>query len=98
MISTMKKRLFTAAAILLAAPLFAQTISWDLSPVTASLRTLVPNLLGLLCFVALFGWTIWNLVQNWKDRAEILSNAVWGLVIIVVGYGIVYGAMNVLLR
>lgn len=98
MISTMKKRLFTAAATLLAAPLFAQTISWDLSPVTASLRTLVPNLLGLLCFVALFGWTIWNLVQNCKDRAEILSNAGWALVIIAVGYGMVYGAMNVLLR
>ena len=94
----MKKRLFTAAAILLAAPLFAQTISWDLSPVTASLRTLVPNLLGLLCFVALFGWTIWNLVQNWKDRDEILSNAGWALVIIAVGHGMVYGAMNVLLR
>ena len=88
----MKKRFFTVAAALTAAPLFAQTISWDLSPVTASLRTLIPNLLGLSCFV------IWNLVQNWKDRAEILSNAVWGLVIIVVGYGIVYGAMNVLLR
>ena len=88
----MKKRFFTVAAALTAAPLFAQTISWDLSPVTASLRTLVPNLLGLLCFVALFGWT------NWKDRAEILSNAGWALVIIAVGYGIVYGAMNVLLR
>ena len=98
MISTMKKRFFTVAAALTAAPLFAQTISWDLSPVTASLRTLVPNLLGRLCFVALFGWTIWNLVQNWKDRAEILSNAGWALVIIAVGYGIVYGAMNVLLR
>ena len=98
MISTMKKRFFTVAAALMAAPLFAQTISWDLSPVTASLRTLVPNLLGLLCIVALFGWTIWNLVQNLKDRAEILSNAGWALVIIAVGYGIVYGAMNVLLR
>ena len=87
MISTMKKRFFTVAAALTAAPLFAQTISWDLSPVTASLRTLVPNLLGLLCFVALFGWTIWN-----------LSNAGWALVIIAVGYGMVYGAMNVLLR
>ena len=94
----MKKRFFTVAAALTAAPLFAQTISWDLSPVTASLRTWVPNLLGLLCFVALFGWTIWNLVQNGKDRAEILSNAGWALVIIAVGYGIVYGAMNVLLR
>lgn len=94
----MKKTLFTAVAAMMAAPLFAQTISWDLSPVTSSLRTLVPDLLALLCFVALFGWTIWNLVQNWKDRAEILSNAGWALVIIAVGYGMVYGAMNVLLR
>ena len=94
----MKRTLFTVVAAMMAAPLWAQTISWDLSPVTSSLRTLVPNLLGLLCFVALFGWTIWNLVQNWKDRAEILSNAGWMLLIIGVGYGIVYGAMNVLLR
>lgn len=93
-----KKTLFIAVALLSGMPLFAQTINWDLSPVTTSLRSLVPNLLGLLCFVALFGWTIWNLVQNWKDRAEILSNAGWTLLIIAVGYGIVYGAMNVLLR
>lgn len=94
----MKKTLFAVISTLLAAPLFAQTISWDLSPVTTSLRTLIPNLLGLSCFVILFGWTIWNLVQNWKDRAEILSNAAWALVIIAVGYGMVYGAMNVLLQ
>lgn len=95
----MKKTLFTAAAAaMMTAPLFAQTISWDLSPVTSSLKTLVPNLLGLLCFVALFGWTIWNLVQNWKDRSEILANAGWMLLIIGIAYGIVYGAMNVLLR
>lgn len=94
----MKKPLFTAAAAMMTAPLFAQTISWDLSPVTSSLKTLVPNLLGLLCFVALFGWTIWNLVQNWKDRSEILANAGWMLLIIGIAYGIVYGAMNVLLR
>ena len=95
---TMKKTLFTVVAAMMAAPLFAQTISWDLSPVTSSLRSLVPNLMGILLFVALVGWTIWNLVQNWKDRAEIITNAGWGLLIIGVCYGIVYGAMNVLLQ
>lgn len=93
----MKRKLVTFFLLLIAAPLFSQTINWDLSPVTSSLRTLIPNLLGILCFVALFGWTVWNLVQNWKDRAEILSNAGWMLLIIAVGYGIVYGAMNILL-
>lgn len=93
----MKKSIVVFFLLLTAAPLSAQTINWDLSPVTSSLRTLIPNLLGILCFVALFGWTIWNLVQNWKDRAEILSNAAWMLLIIAVGYGIVYGAMNILL-
>ena len=53
--------------------------------------------LGIFCFVALFGWTVWNLIQNWKDRAEILINAGWALLIIAVGYGIVYGAMQILL-
>ena len=64
---------------------------------TSSLRTLIPNLLGIFCFVALVGWTVWNLIQNWKDRAEILTNAAWSLLIIAIAYGIVYGAMNILL-
>lgn len=93
----MKRTVFVTLSLLLAAPLFAQTINWDLSPVTSSLRSLIPNLLGVLCFVVLVGWTVWNLVQNWKDRAEILSNAAWMLLIIAIGYGIVYGAMNILL-
>lgn len=93
----MKKNVIAFFLLLVAAPLSAQTINWDLSPVASSLRTLIPNLLGILCFVALFGWTIWNLIQNWKDRAEILTNAAWMLLIIGVGYGIVYGAMNLLL-
>ncbi len=93
----MKKTLVAFFLLLVAAPLSAQTINWDLSPVTSSLRTLIPNLLGIFCFVALVGWTIWNLIQNWKDRAEILTNAGWSLLIIAIGYGIVYGAMNILL-
>lgn len=93
----MKKTLVAFFLLLVAAPLSAQMINWDLSPVTSSLRTLIPNLLGIFCFVALVGWTIWNLIQNWKDRAEILTNAGWSLLIIAIGYGIVYGAMNILL-
>lgn len=93
----MKKNVVAFFLLLVAAPLSAQTINWDLSPVSSSLRTLIPNLLGILCFVALVGWTIWNLIQNWKDRSEILTNFAWMLLIIGVGYGIVYGTMNVLL-
>lgn len=93
----MKKMLFVCTLLLAAAPLSAQTINWDLAPVTSSLRTLIPNLLGIFCFVALVGWTVWKLIQNWKDRAEILTNAAWSLLIIAIAYGIVYGAMNILL-
>lgn len=93
----MKKKVVAFFLLLVAAPLSAQTINWDLSPVSSSLRTLIPNLLGIFCFVTLVGWTIWNLVQNWKDRAEILTNAGWSLLIIAIVYGIVYGAINILL-
>ena len=93
----MKRSIILIAAMFAAAPLSAQSLDWDLSPVTSSLERVVPTLLGIFCFVALFGWTVWNLIQNWKDRAEILTNAGWALLIIAVGYGIVYGAMQILL-
>lgn len=75
----------------------AQSVNWDMSPITSSLRTFVPNVLGLICFVALLGWTAFNLFKNWDNRQEIMTNFVWTLVAILIGYGIVYMAMNVLL-
>lgn len=93
----MKKITLSALATLTCCSLFAQSIEWNLTSVQSSLKTLIPNLLGLVCFIVVFGWTVWNLVTNWKDRAEILTNAGWMLIIILVAYGMVYGAMNVLL-
>ncbi len=93
----MKRSIILIAALFAAAPLSAQSLDWDLSPLRVLWNVSFRPFLGIFCFVALFGWTVWNLIQNWKDRAEILINAGWALLIIAVGYGIVYGAMQILL-
>lgn len=92
----MKKTLVAFFLLLVAAPLSAQMINWDLSPVNSSLQTLIPNLLAIFCCVAIVGWEMWNLVHNWKDRAEIFTELIWSLLIVAIVYGIVYTAINLL--
>lgn len=93
----MKKLFSLLLTTTICSPLYAQSINWDMSSINSSLRTFVPNALGLICFVALLGWTAFNLFKNWDNRQEIMTNFVWTLLAILIAYGIVYMAMNVLL-
>lgn len=94
----MKKTLFSAVAVILSAgSVFGQSLNLDMSPVKTTLRSFVPEAIGVVCFVALVGWTTFNLIKNWDNRQEIMTTFLWSLIGVLIAYGIVYMAMNALL-
>jgi len=94
----MKKTCFLFAAMLLfTGSVCGQSVNLDLSPVKTQLRTFIPDAMGVICLVALVGWTAFNLIKNWDNRQEIMTTFLWSLIGILMAYGIVYVAMNALL-
>lgn len=94
----MKKTLFSAVAIVLSAgSALGQSLNLDMSPVKTTLRTFIPDVMGVVCLVALVGWTAFNLIKNWDNRQEILTTFLWSLIGVIIAYGIVYIGMNALL-
>ncbi|MCM1302062.1 MAG: hypothetical protein NC250_01000 [Alistipes senegalensis] len=91
------KKFLLVVGVLMAEVVSAQTINWDLSPITTMLRTLIPNILAVICVVALVGWTAFNLFKNWDNRQEIMTNFLWTLLGITIAYGIVRIGITVFL-
>lgn len=94
----MKKLFFTAAALIIVSPLFAQAVNWDLGSVTSSLKTVVPTVFGIGAFVALVVWMIANLMDNTENYKKIITTAVYAVLVIAVITGIIYAGMGALLR
>jgi len=91
------KKILLVVGVLTTGIVNAQTINWDLSPIITMLRTLIPNVLAVVCIVALVGWTAFNLFKNWDNRQEIMTNFLWTLLGITIAYGIVRVGITVFL-
>lgn len=94
----MKKTLFSAVALVMSAgSVFGQSLNLDMSPVKTTLRTFIPDAMGVICLVALVGWTAFNLIKNWDNRQEIMTTFLWSLLGVIIAYALVYIGMNALL-
>ncbi|MCX4302255.1 MAG: hypothetical protein OSJ35_08520 [Alistipes sp.] len=94
----MKKKFFSGVAVILSiGSVFGQSLNLDMSPIKTTLRTFIPDAMGVVCLVALVGWTAFNLIKNWDNRQEIMTTFLWSLIGVLIAYGIVYMAMNALL-
>lgn len=93
----MKKTLFAVIATISTMPLFAQTINWDLSSVTTSIKALIPTVYGVGAMIALVIWMLNNLSDNHESNKKLLSTAMYAVLMIALTTAIIYVGINSLL-